>query len=95
MLILLPPAAAAVGNLPDGSSLGEVLGKADVGIVVDMVLFGLSEGNLTRKLHSGMQVVVLVAVLAGKHVDMLERFLEAILMARVVVGGFVGELPVK
>ena len=36
MFILLPPAAVAdaVGKLPDGSSLGEVLGKADVGIVV-------------------------------------------------------------
>ena len=76
-MFILPPAAVAdaVGKLPDGSSLGEVLGKADVGIVVDMVLFGLSEGNLTRKLHSGMRVVVtLVVVLVGEHVDTIERF---------------------
>ena len=102
----LPP---VVGNLPDGSSLGElisteVLGKADVGIVVDVVLgeisgkhFGLFEGNLTGKLHLGTQVVKLVVILADEHVDtlvgVLERFSEGNFMAR-VVGGFVGELLV-
>ena len=93
-MFILPPAAVAdaVGKLPDGSSLGEVLGKAGVGIVVDMVLFGLSEGNLTRNLHPGIRAVVL----AGKHEETLERFLEGNLMARVVgKGGFVGELPVQ
>ena len=90
----LPP---VVGNFSDGSSLGEfasaeVFGKADVGIVVDLVvgemsgkLLGLFGGNLTDKLHSGMQVVKLVVVLTGKQLDTLvgvfERFSEGNLIS--------------
>ena len=88
----MPPGAE--GKLPDGSSLGEfvsieVLGRADVVIVVDVELgeiscklLGLFEGNLTGKLHSGVQVVKLVGVLAGKYV--LERLLVGNFMAREV-----------
>ena len=104
----LPP--VVIGNLPDGSSLGEfvsteVLGKADVGIVVDVVLgeisgklFGLFEGNLTGKLHLGTHVVKVVVLLAGEHVDTLVGVLESFSEGNSiswVVGGFVGELLVQ
>ena len=109
-MVILSPGPAVVGNLPDGSSLGEfvsteVLGRADVGIVVDLVLseisgklFRLFEGDLTGKLHLGIQVVKLVVVLADKHVDTLVGVLETFSEGNsisCVVGGFVGELLVQ